>query len=355
METVSVVPTINDYSARSYPVADICDYLKLCGRYDKLPLPDSDQMGITMDNACNYMGFVADCEGDVTLDINIYIDQNKDKSMCARYFSIYVDGVKQPGRPYIIGASKEHTDCTLTLASGLEKGKHLIEVYRQNEPLKGAMILKSINMKGVPLIEKPADKDLYIEFVGDSITAGYGNLAVKGVENPGHAKNSDATSTYAFLTAQALNADISVLCRSGMGFSLKSIPFADYYTQTCLVARPGKKYVSNREPDIVVINLGTNDNVKTDISEITEYTQKAIKTVRDFYPNCTIVWAYGLMGTHIEKEIKAGLENCGGEANNIYYCQLKTDYSGGGGHTSAAGHIEGAKDLTKFLKSKGLV
>jgi len=355
MNTVSVIPTVNDYSARSYPVADICDYLKLCGRYDKLPLPDSDQMGITMDNACNYMGFVADCVGDITLDISIYIEQNEDKSMGARYFLIYVDGVKQPGRPYIMGVSKEHTECTLTLASGLDKGKHLIEVYRQNEPLKASMILKSINMKGVPMIEKPADKDLYIEFVGDSITAGYGNLRMGRIEKPGHANNSDATSTYAFLTAQALNADISVLCRSGMGFSLKSIPFADYYTQTCLVARPGKKYVSNREPDIVVINLGTNDNVKTDISEITEYTQKAIKTVRDFYPNCTIVWAYGLMGTHIEKEIKAGLENCGGEANNIYYCQLKTDYSGGGGHTSAAGHIEGAKDLTKFLKSKGLV
>jgi len=73
------------------------------------------------------------------------------------------------------------------------------------------------------------------------------------------------------------------------------------------------------------------------------------------YPNCKIVWAYGLMGIHIEKEIKAGLEKCGGEANNIYYCQLKTDYSGGGGHTSATGHIEGAKYLTKFLKIKGLV
>ena len=31
------------------------------------------------------------------------------------------------------------------------------------------------------------------------------------------------------------------------------------------------------------------------------------------------------------------------------------DYSGGGGHTSATSHIEGAKDLTKFLKIKGLV
>lgn len=348
-----VVPAVNDYSSRSYPVVDILDYLKLTGRYDQRKVQIGSEMGISMDNACNYIGFTADCEGDVTIDINLHIQKAENFSK-DRYFTIYVDGVKQEGRPSISGEGFIEKKCTLTVATGLKRGKHTFEVYRQNEPLHGAMLLLNINMKGVPLLEKPADKDLYIEFIGDSITAGYGNLIAKGVENSGHALYSDSTSTYAFLTAQALNADLSVVCRSGMGFSMSQFSFEGFYNDTCHITYPGKTYTVTRRPDIIVINLGTNDFNYSDKATIAEYTKKAIETIRKVNPDSKIVWAYGLMGSHLETEIMKGLNDAGGEAKGLYYCPLTTDYSGGGGHPSLAGHKAGAEALTKFIKDKGL-
>ncbi len=340
-----------DCCTHSYPIIDLLDKLKLTGRFDEVR--EAEISGITMDNACNCIGFTAECEGDVTIDLNVRLSLKTVVGSSNLYFTVYVDGIKQEGRPYITGVPSESTDCVLVAAKGLRKGIHTIEIYRQNEPLKGSMIAKSINLKG-KLLDRPADKPLYIEFVGDSITAGYGNMGLRGIENPSHADNSDATRTYAFLTAEALGADISVLCRSGMGFSLKTILFTDYYTNTCYMTRPGKVYKVGRHPDIVVVNLGTNDRVKSDIAIITEYTQKAIETIRGAHPNCKIVWAYGLMGRQLEPQITAGLNNCGGEENGIYYCPLVTDYSGGGGHTSADGHKAGAADLTKFINERVL-
>ena len=54
------------------------------------------------------------------------------------------------------------------------------------------------------LYEAPEDREYYVEFIGDSITGGYGNLGDNAIENPGTALWEDGTKTYAFLTAKAL-------------------------------------------------------------------------------------------------------------------------------------------------------
>ena len=332
----------------SYKLTAIIHLLKLTGRYDILP------DGITMDNACNCIAFTADCQGDIIIDLDINITTKGDKNLGGRYFTVYIDGVKQSERAVAMGVPGECVSSTLTVAAGLEKGVHTIEVYRQNEPLRGSMLLKSITITG-EFLEKPKDRNLYIEFVGDSITAGYGNLRLGKILRPGHPDNSDATSTYAFRIAKEFDTDISVLCRSGLAFSSETIPFEKLYTDTCFMTRPGKKYTVGRHPDFVIINLGTNDAAHADYNTLTHNVKKAISTVREVYPQSVIIWLYGLMGDKISDYIKQGLEECGGEDNKIYYCGLETDYSGGGGHPSLAGNKRAAEMVTAFIKDKGLI
>ena len=346
-----VIPAVNDYSERTYNVMDILDYLKLDGRYREAK-DNHGKTAITYDNAYNCIAFTADCEGDVVLDLDIKLFTAKGADWNDRYFTVYVDGVRQEERFAAPGTVQVYTPATITVAKGLSKGKHTIEVYRQNEANHAAMLLKSITMKGVPC-EKPKDRDLLIEFVGDSITAGYGDLITENVESSGHAKYSDATSTYAFVAAKALNADITATCRSGHMFATEDPVFSDFYSQINWI-RDRSAYTPTRHPDIVVINLGTNDAAHADHATITDYTVKALEAIRAVNPDCKIVWAYGLMGSGIAANIKAGIENFGGEAKGVYYCQLETDYSGGGGHPSLAGHKKAGETLANFIKEKGL-
>ena len=347
-----VVPAVNDYSKRTYMISDILDYLKLDGRYREGTAETGKYTGITYDNAYNCISFVADCEGDIILDLDVKLFSADKEGWRDRYLTVYIDGVRQEERLAVEGGLMVYAKRSVTVAKGLSKGKHTIEIYRQNESNHAAMLLKSITMNGVPC-ERPKDRDLLIEFVGDSITAGYGNLVGSDAENAGHAKNSDATSTYAFLTAKNLNADITATCRSGHMFSGENPPFSDFYNQINWI-RDKTAYTPTRHPDIVVVNLGTNDANYGISSTFTEYTFKAIKTIKAVHPDAKIVWAYGMMGTNYANLIKQGIENYGGEAKDVYFCPLQTDWSGGGGHPSLAGHKGAADTLTKFINDKGL-
>ena len=68
----------------------------------------------------------------------------------------------------------------------------------------GAFGVKSIDLNGT-FLAPPAEKDLLIEVVGDSITAGHGVLNNFNVNAPLY---EDATRGWPYLTAKALDADL---------------------------------------------------------------------------------------------------------------------------------------------------
>ena len=349
-----VVPAVNDYSERTYNVIDILDYLKLDGRYRTRKDVYGKITGVTMDNAYNCIAFNVDCEGDIVFDVDAKLYNAQAEGYRDLYFTVYIDGVRQEERVGVEGGMMVDKATQFTVATGLSKGKHYIEVYRQNESNCGGILLKSITMKGVPT-EKPKDRDLLIEFVGDSITAGYGSLAMGSVEHPANPKNSDATSTYAFVAAKELNADITAICRSGHMFSGTDPLFSDFYNQINWIRDRGHTYTATRHPDIVVLSLGTNDASHADNSTLADYTVAALEVVRAAHPDAKIVWTYGQMGSTVAGKIKEGIETFGGEAKGVYYCAMETDWSGGGGHPSVAGHKKNGEILVNFLKNKGLV
>lgn len=105
-------------------------------------------------------------------------------------------------------------------------------------------------------------------FIGDSLTAGYGDLG--SLPCTFTANTEDATSAYAFLIAQSLHAEVHITPWSGKGVvrnygdinQVSIDPMPTYYNRTLAdVSVSNDNYWSPNkyQPDLITIMLGTND------------------------------------------------------------------------------------------------
>ncbi len=167
-------------------------------------------------------------------------------------------------------------------------------------------------------IEKAASKQRRIEFIGDSITCGY------GVDDPDlshgfSTSTEDCTKAYAYKTAMGLDAEYSLVSFSGYG--IVSGYTGDGYKNTDgLVPKYYESYgftensgfdgknpseiawdFSAFKPDVIVIYLGTNDSSYTGYDEDRqkEYTAdyvEFLKKVRSVNAQAKIICTLGTMG-----------------------------------------------------------
>jgi hypothetical protein len=106
-------------------------------------------------------------------------------------------------------------------------------------------------------------------FVGDSWTAGYGNMSTTRdcSSNGGITRNSNADLTFGALTAQGLNADYQLLAHSGLGMVRNyngqnpELTFRSYYDQTLQAVWNSTVWQNpgTWKPRVIVIGLGIND------------------------------------------------------------------------------------------------
>ncbi len=349
---VPIMPE-NDYSERVFSIVEYKDFYKLCGRYAEtmVYLDGQSDKCYSFDNTAQLLAFNADCEGDVVLTVSIKPGKAEPQNNC--YFSVYVDGVET--RMKVDGIYGMESKQTLLVATGLKKGKHEFKIYRDTEFAHGTVNVISVKMNGV-LSERPADKKLHIEFLGDSITAGYGNLTLRELEHPyaSGPEMSDGTETYAFLAAEKLDADVTTVARSGLAFSYN--PVEDYWKRVSYNRSALGEYTPARKSDVVVINLGTNDHGNYEkqgftLDKVEDRAVELIKLVKSTRPDAKIVWMYGMMGKTIESTIKAAIEECGGEAAGIYYFVGENNNDGGGWHPSQKAHQKNAGLLADYIES----
>lgn len=147
------------------------------------------------------------------------------------------------------------------LASGLPCGPHEIRVELRTEPLVGELVLSDLETDG-RILPPPPPRGLRIEFVGDSITCGYGNLAPDG-SHPFDPATEDFSRSWAGLSGRRLGADVHCVAWSGLGlvrnFNIEPEPTLierDRY------ANPVSKVDWDHGrwiPEVVVVNLGSND------------------------------------------------------------------------------------------------
>lgn len=251
---------------------------------------------------------------------------------------------------------KIETDQFYTVCENLPDGEHSIKIVKQNDASQGAVMLTELRIKG-SIMDKPADSKRRIEFIGDSITVGMGNLGRTDIDG-GKAANQDGMRTYAALTALSLNAEFSVIARSGCGVVRDASGYPDiifdkmYYDY-------GSRFIlhqwdfSVNIPDVVVINLGTNDYFGgVSGEEIEAGVRVLIEKIRENYPDAHIIWAYGLMTYGLWGNIQAAITELGDP--RISFCSLpeqNADTVGAAGHPGLKAHNAAAQVLTAHIKA----
>ncbi|MBQ9948374.1 MAG: GDSL family lipase [Oscillospiraceae bacterium] len=306
------------------------------------------------------------------LTLNIAGDNNvsagKDKQ--AR-FAVYIDGEKT------LDTQVDAAEKAYDIFTADEAKEVTVKILKLSEAAESIMGIRSIEATGSEL--KPtAEKDLKIEFIGDSITCGYGvDDEVK--ENHFSTSTEDATKAYAYKTAVALDADYSLVSYSGHGI-ISGYTDNDKKVTSQLVPPVYEKFAktytvspefnpmeidwdfSRFVPDFIVINLGTNDasycgNHKDRVTEYAEKYTEFIKKVREHNPDAHIICALGVMGDSLYKGVQMAVKAYTEETGDakVSYLRLKpqdgtTGYAADWHPTEATHEIASATVVEEIKK-----
>lgn len=293
----------------------------------------------------------------------------------------------------------------------LNAGRHWICVFRGMNPgaVKNIRIVKEVQaMSGdpgcylqfhavrtdgafLPIEAKP----YRLEFIGDSITSGEGVIGAReeldwipawfsGVHN------------YTALTAEAVNADYRVISQSGWGVLTSwdnnpngNIP--DIYEQVCglLTGERNEALGAHKvndfaswQPDVVVVNLGTNDNgafhspewvdegtgqrYKQQLKEDGSYHEedlaafeaavvKFLVKLRQYNHSSHILWAYGMLGIPlmpaIYRAVDVYIQSTGDKKVSVFQLpDMTSETVGARTHPGLLAHQQTAQELSGYIK-----
>lgn len=212
-------------------------------------------------------------------------------------YGVIVDGVEST---FTASAG----DGRYVLASGLGAGVHELTVTKLTEAEVGAGELLALELAdGGALLPPPAVRARRLEFIGDSITCGYG---VDGAskECPFSSETQNHWHSFGHLTASALGADASYVAFSGRGVvrnydgsTTGLVPAL--YRQTLPEPASADWDFGRFPPDAVVINLGTNDFARgpPPEAEFVEAYRALVTFIRARHPLAHVVVTLGPMLT----------------------------------------------------------
>lgn len=335
---------------------DVLDKVKIEGSFDVL------DEGITFDWTGSSLIFDATCMGQTVVAMH-YNGETTFQS-----YALYIDGVLQ--EEYLAPESVNldgRTVSALVFDVG-KPGNHHVQISRRVEAAVGPSEMLSLTLNGELL--KTNDNEKLIEFIGDSITCGVGDLAVNG--QPYADNKSDGTQAYAFLTAMELNADWRIRSRGGSGFAYCCDGRRDNTTSWDLMyplenpfrdtVRP---YTQDRQADLVCIYLGTNDvagyhyvgkPMAENVGQVMTDMKRLVSVIKSYNPSADIVWLAGGMTDDYIPYAKQVINELGGEENGYYYCQFPSHLNAGGSaHPNAAQQKLMQETLCAFITEKGLL
>lgn len=231
-------------------------------------------------------------------------------------FAVYADDKR------VVDDLLDCAEKTYTIWESTEKKEVLIRIIKLSECAMSVLGIKDPEIAEGETIVPASCKEHLIEFIGDSITCGYG----VDDEDPLHSFSTateDVTKAYAYKTAALLKADYSMFSISGYGIisgytdnpEVKSaeqlIPlYYESYGFSYDTFPDGKKpqempwSFAGRKPEAIVINLGTNDDsyCQDDLKKQAEYRDEYVrflKMVRQKNPGAYLFCVLGLMGDRL--------------------------------------------------------
>ncbi len=253
--------------------------------------------------------------------------------------------------------------------------KVTIRLMRFSENNFGKMCITNIKYDGY--ISPTTDKAFKIEFIGDSITCGYG-VEAESENDTFCTKTENPAKAYAVMTAEALNADFQLVCWSGNGLLTQWIPperdepdlsvplMPDIYTYEDYggylfegYKEPRKFDFTTFKPDVVVINLGTNDasytrGIKSRVDEFGKAYVRFIELVRKYRPNAKIIGCLGIMNDDLCDELEKRIGELRVNDPNLFFVRqtpIREDEAyGADWHPGEAAQKRIAKQLKETIE-----
>lgn len=258
------------------------------------------------------------CKGEYALIKLIDDSSGRYYSNHKAHFAIYVNGVA------VVDETLTESEKIFNIPlDGFEK-ESVVKIIKLSEAQYSSMGVAEIAVYSKNKIVPTEEKQLKIEFIGDSITCGYGT-DTDSQRGYFSTATENFAKTYAYLTAEKLNADYSAVCFSGYGVysgytssgvrnSTDVLPL--HYENACYL------YGGRRIPwdftefqsDIIVINLGTNDasycgGSLSGRQEFTRRYNEFIKQVRMNNPYAYIMCILGDMNNSMYSCIESAVSN----------------------------------------------
>lgn len=268
------------------------------------------------------------------------------------YVKVFLDGIEQR---FAISTGKEKI-----IYENLAEKRHRITVIRITE---GAvpLLFKDLVLLGMDqkLMAPPFDKPRKIEFIGDSITCGYGVISNPS-ESSYHTFQQDSTMTYAYFTAKELEADAHYESISGKGIVCNCNGEKDYelplfFEHASQTKEPWD--FTRWVPNIVIINAGTNDAAGAIAdTAFTEATANFLKQIRSKYSNAHIIWVYGMINDKYTAAIKSAVREMSQTDEKVHFLYVDsinqmTGETGANGHPNTRANMRVSKLLVKKIKS----
>lgn len=308
-------------------------------------------------------------------------DAAYDATKDGRLFTVIVDGkiselAARPGRARYV------------LAEGLDSSVHEVVIKREFEAAGGLARFIGLELAADGKFEAPRVRPRRIEVIGDSISCGYGVLGDDG-SCPFTYATQRHSLTYAAIAAETLDAELSTVCWSGKGLSRndtgddggqpsKANPavlaeaMPELFTTLASPNVPGAPpagipyaFPKENAPQVVVVNLGTNDfNFGVADATFEERGKAFLKTLRERYPEAQLFFALSPMisnqngpeiRTRADRTLRAIVESSGDP--RAYYMQFveqrgARDGLGCDGHPSRRTQEITAAQLVKAIQKK---
>ena len=270
-------------------------------------------------------------------------------------------------------------DGWVTLFSAEEKGSHTVRVVKLSENARGKLGIAELETDGefipVTLEAKPV-----IEFVGDSITCGFGNETTDG-GMMFKTSEENGWKSYAALAARELGYEYSLISESGISASKPMKSFMPMHAMDEIYAFTDEMYDRKREVEpekwdfaanpskVVVINLGTNDATPIkfykDATELKpmedwfrDHYRGLIEQIRSLNgSDAFIVCTLGTMDYYLFNQIDNAVREYREATGDEKICAFKmvginqmSEGMGGGGHPSLKTHIRMGHELATLMK-----
>lgn len=162
-----------------------------------------------------------------------------------------------------IDVNREQT--VYRLASGLDAGEHVIGFRKRPEGFVGELVFEGFRLEAGASVLPLTTPERRLLVIGDSISCGYGNRAADPKEG-NTPQNQDGYLAYGPLAARMLDAEVMIVAWSGKGMyrnrddaNDRKETMPELFERT-LPRNPQLRWDHAAWiPDVIVINLGTND------------------------------------------------------------------------------------------------